>query len=36
MVFSTLALNAINWSLTPGAISMSRVSDVATAGYLSQ
>jgi len=36
MVFSTLTLNAINWSLTPGAISMSRVSDVATAGYLSQ
>jgi hypothetical protein len=36
MVFSTLAMDAINWSITPGALSMSRVTDAATAAYLSQ
>jgi Flp pilus assembly protein TadG len=36
MVFSTLILDATNWSITPGALSMSRSTGTATSAYLSK
>jgi len=36
MVFSTLILNSTNWSIAPGALSMSVASGAATSAYLSK
>ena len=36
MVFSTLILNATNWTIAPGALSMSVASGAATGSYLSR
>jgi Flp pilus assembly protein TadG len=36
MVFSTLILDQMNWSITPGALSMSRATGNATSAYLSK
>jgi hypothetical protein len=36
MVFSSLTFDATEWVISPGVMSMSRVTDIATGAYLSQ